>query len=62
MSKSRNRYDDDYGDGPSYNPYARKSEYLDKKRKKRMQKALRIKDVDSLLQQNDDYTDDDETT
>lgn len=57
MSKSRNKYDDDYVDGPSYNPYARKSEYLEKRRNKRIQKALRIKDIDSLLQQNDDYDD-----
>jgi hypothetical protein len=57
MSKSRNKYEDDYNDGASYNPYSRRSEYLEKKRKKRMQKALRIKDIDSLLQQNDDYED-----
>lgn len=60
MSKSRNKYDDDFGDGPSFNPYAHKSNYLEKKRNKRMQKALRIKDIDSLLQQNDDYDDDDD--
>jgi hypothetical protein len=60
MSKSRNnryrdRYDDDFE--YEYNPYGRKSEYLEKKRAKRMQRAMKTRDVDGLLEQNDDYDD-----
>lgn len=57
MSKSRSKYYDDY-DEYDYNPYGRKSEYLEKKRAKRMQKALKTRDVAGLLEQNDDYDDD----
>jgi hypothetical protein len=61
MSKSRNsRYRDRYDDDMEYdyNPYGRKSEYLEKKRAKRMQRAMKTRDVDGLLEQNDDYDDD----
>ena len=60
MSKSKSK---DYSDDPfdyEYSPYGRKSEYLEKKRNKRMQKALRTRDVNSLLEQNDDYDDEDD--
>ena len=59
MSKSRNKYYDDYYDEYDFSPYGRKSEYLEKKRAKRMQKALKTRDVDGLLEQNDDYDDED---
>lgn len=61
MSKSRNnRYRDRYDDDMEYDfsPYGRKSEYLEKKRAKRMQRAMKTRDVDGLLEQNDDYDDD----
>lgn len=62
MSKSRNnryrdRYDDDDMDY-EFSPYGRKSEYLEKKRAKRLQRALKTRDVDAMLEQNDDYEDD----
>lgn len=57
MSKSRSKHFDDH-DEFDYNPYGRKSEYLDKKRAKRIQKALKTRDIDGLLEQNDDYEDD----
>lgn len=59
MSKSRNKYYDDY-DEFDYRPYGRKSEYLDRKRAKRMERAMRTKDVDGMLEQNDDYDDEDQ--
>lgn len=64
MSKSRNRFRDHNDDDFEYefNPYGRKSEYLEKKRAKRMQRAMKTKDVDSLLEQNDDYDDYDDYT
>jgi hypothetical protein len=61
MSKSRNsRYRDHNDDDMDYqfSPYSRKSEYLEKKRAKRMQRAMKTRDVDGLLEQNDDYDDD----
>lgn len=61
MSKSRNnRYRDRYDDDMEYDfsPYGRKSEYLEKKRAKRMQRAMKTRDIDGLLEQNDDYDDD----
>lgn len=61
MSKSRNnKYRDRYDDDIEYemNPYGRKSEYLEKKRAKRLQRALKTRDVDAMLEQNDDYDDD----
>jgi len=59
MSKSRNnRYRDNLDDMDyELDPYERKSEYLEKKRSKRMRRALKTKDIDMLLQQNDDYDD-----
>lgn len=59
MSKSKNKYYDDY-DEFDYRPYGRKSEYLDRKRAKRMERAMRTKDVDGMLEQNDDYDDEDQ--
>ena len=49
MSKSRNKYYDDH-DEFDYRPYGRKSEYLDRKRAKRMERAMRTKDVDGMLE------------
>lgn len=59
MSKSRNKYYDDH-DEFDHRPYGRKSEYLDRKRAKRMERAMRTKDVDGMLEQNDDYDDEDQ--
>ena len=62
MSKSRNsRYRDYHDDDIEYefSPYNRKSEYLEKKRAKRLQRAMKTRDIDGLLEQNDDYDDDD---
>jgi hypothetical protein len=61
MSKSRSKYYDDY-DEFDYRPYGRKSEYLDRKRAKRMERAMRTKDIDGMLEQNDDYDDEDRHT
>lgn len=63
MSKSRNsRYRDrGFDDDMDYefSPYGRKSEYLEKKRAKRLQRAMKTKDIEGMLEQNDDYDDDD---
>jgi hypothetical protein len=53
MSKSKNKnYYDDYEDHDYYGP---KSDYLNKKKNKRIARALKTRDVDSLLKNNDDY-------
>ena len=51
MSKSRSKYYDDY-DEFDYRPYGRKSEYLDRKRAKRMERAMRTKDIDGMLERS----------
>jgi hypothetical protein len=52
MSKSRNRNRRDFADDDGY--YDNTSKYLDKKREKRLRRAMKTKDVNILLQQNDD--------
>jgi|SanBayMetagenome_1026888.scaffolds.fasta_scaffold67662_2 hypothetical protein len=51
---------DDFDDYENNNPYSRRSEYLDKKREKRMARAIKTKDVYSLLENEDDEWDDDD--
>ena len=50
---------DDFDDYENNNPYSRRSEYLDKKREKRMTRAIKTKDIHSLLETEDDEWDDD---
>lgn len=60
MSKSRNnRFRDRYDDEQDYefNPYGRRSEYLEKKRAKRLSRAMRTRDIEGMLEQYDDYDD-----